>query len=202
MNKQPLILIGGGGHCRSCIDVVEMTNCFEIKAIVDLPTKKGEKTLSYEIQYCDADLPELVKKYKNVLITLGQIKSPHLRIKYFEQLKSLGAHFPVIISPLAHVAKSATIGEGTIIMHQALVNANAKVGRNCIINTKTLLEHDVIVGDHCHISTAAVINGATEVGEQTFIGSNAVSVESIIIPKLSVIGAGEKIKRTSSNIKK
>jgi sugar O-acyltransferase (sialic acid O-acetyltransferase NeuD family) len=195
MNKEPLILIGGGGHCRSCIDVIESAKSFDIKAIVDTPTKRGEKCLNYFINHTDEDLPELVKKYKNVLITLGQIKSADLRISYYEKLKNLGAIFPVIISPLAYVSKHSFIDEGTIVLHHALVNSNARVGKNCIINTKALIEHDVVIGDHCHVSTGAIINGSSKLGSKSFLGSQSVSIESIEIPDLSVIGAGQKVGR-------
>jgi sugar O-acyltransferase (sialic acid O-acetyltransferase NeuD family) len=197
MNRLPLILIGGGGHCRSCIDVIEMTNMYDIKAIVDLPEKIGESTLNYKINSTDEDIPNLVKKYKNALITIGQIKSPRLRIDYFNLLKTLGANLPVIVSPLSYISNHSEIGEGTIILHHVLINSNVKVGKNCIINTKSLLEHDVQIGDHCHISTGAIINGSTFVGDRSFIGSNAVAVESISIPSLSVFGAGEKISKRS-----
>ena len=30
MNKKQIILIGAGGHCKSCIDVLESENKFEI----------------------------------------------------------------------------------------------------------------------------------------------------------------------------
>ncbi len=49
MSKPKLILIGGGGHCKSCIDVIEQEDKFEIAGILDVPEKKGERILNYEI---------------------------------------------------------------------------------------------------------------------------------------------------------
>ncbi len=34
--KEKIVLIGGGGHCRSAIDVIELTNKYEIIGIVDI----------------------------------------------------------------------------------------------------------------------------------------------------------------------
>ena len=96
-----------------------------------------------------------------------------------KKLKKIGFCLPTIISPLAYVSKHSFINEGTIIMHQVLVNASVKIGKNCIINTKALIEHDSIIEDNCHISTAAIINGGVRVKEGTFFGSNATSKESI-----------------------
>lgn len=191
--KEKIILIGGGGHCKSCIDVIEQAGKFQIAGIVDLPEKLHQKILGYEIIATDDDLPDLIKKYDYFFITLGQIKSPEKRIKLFEEVKKLGGRLAVIISPLAYVSRHARIGEGTIVMHYALVNAGARIGSNCIINTKALIEHDAVIGDHCHISTGAIINGGVKVGSGTFFGSNAVTREHIEIGENSIIGCGAKI---------
>ena len=190
---QNLILIGGGGHCKSCIDVIEQEGKYQIAGIVDVPEKLHQKILGYEIIATDDDLPRMVDEYENFLITLGQIKSPEKRISIFQGLKKSGAKLPVIISPLAYVSKNAEIGDGTIIMHQALINAGTKIGKNCIINTKALIEHDAIIGDHCHIATGAIINGGVRVRSGTFFGSNAVCKEYIEIGENVVIGCGTKI---------
>ena len=192
---QEIIFIGGGGHCKSCIDVIEQEGNYRIAGIVDLPEKLHQKILGYEIIATDDDLPRLVNEYENFLITLGQIKSPEKRIRIFQTLKESGAKLPVIISPIAYVSKHAKIGAGTIIMHHALINAGAKIGSNCIINSKALIEHDATIGDHCHIATGAIINGGVKVGSGIFLGSNAVCKEYIEIGENAVIGCGAKITK-------
>ncbi len=44
MEKENIILVGGGGHCKSCIDVIEQENSFSIVGIVDISEKLGKKT--------------------------------------------------------------------------------------------------------------------------------------------------------------
>lgn len=182
--KDKIILVGGGGHCRSCIDVIEQEGKYSIVGIVDLPEKISQSVMGYPVIGTDGDLPELIKSCPNVLVTVGHIKSPARRIALFEYLKSLGATFPVIKSPTSYVSPHSSIAEGTIVMHHALINASARVGRNCIINTKALVEHDAVIEDHCHISTGAIINGGVVVGRESFIGSGSVTKEYIkISPK-------------------
>ena len=176
-----ILLIGGGGHCKSCIDVIEQENRYKIAGIIDKKELVGQEILGYKVIGCDEDLPKLFKKYQNAIITVGQIKSNDLRMRLFNTLKDIGYKLPVIKSPLAYVSKYSSIGEGTIIMHQALINTNTKIGKNCIINTKALIEHDCIVEDNCHISTSAVINGGVIVKKNTFVGSNSTIKEYIKI---------------------
>lgn len=190
MSQSDIILVGGGGHCHSCIDVIEQQGHYRIGGIVDLPERAGQEVLGYPVIGTDDDLPRLAEEYQYFLITLGQIKSPARRMALFAQLKGLGVHLPPIVSPRAYVSRHARVGEGTIIMHGALVNAGARVGSNCIINTFCLLEHDASVGDHCHISTASIINGGTAVAEGTFVGSNTVTREGIRIGANCIVGGG------------
>jgi len=189
-----IILIGGGGHCRSVIDIIEQEGKYKIAGIIDKPELLGEKILQYEIIGTDEDLTSLSKIYKFALITVGQIYSPDLRIKLFKLAKDAGFLIPYIISPRAYVSSHATLDEGSVIMHDAIVNTSAYVGKNCIINTKAIIEHEVVINNHCHISTAAVINGATEIEENTFVGSNATVRESTIVKANSVIKAGSIVK--------
>lgn len=193
--KEKIVLVGGGGHCKSCIDVIEQVENFQIAGIVDVPDKLHQKLLGYEIMATDDDLPQLVNENTNFLVTLGQIKSPEKRIRIFQILKELKAKLPVIISPIAYVSQHAQINEGTIIMHHAIINAGAKIGQNCIINSKALIEHDAVIADHCHIATGAIINGGVTVGSGTFFGSKAVCKEYIEIGKNVVIGCGAKITK-------
>ncbi len=179
--KEKIVLIGGGGHCHSVIDVIEQENKYEIIGIVDTKENVGKKVLDYEIIGCDDDLETIFLSCKNALITVGQIKTSDLRIKLFEKLKNIGFNLPIIVSSLAYVSKHSSIEEGTVIMHHALVNANVKIGKNCIINSKALIEHDCIIGNNCHISTASVINGGVVVKDNTFFGSNATSKQAIEI---------------------
>lgn len=190
--KPKILLIGGGGHCKSVIDVIEQENKFTIAGIVDKKELIGTKVLSYKVIACDGNLENLFEKYTYAVVTVGQIRSVALRVKLFNKLKEIGYKLPVIISPLAYVSRHSSINEGTVIMHNALINAGVKIGRNCIINTKALVEHDSTVEDNCHIATAAVINGGVTVKENTFFGSNATSKEYIEINQF--VKAGSLVK--------
>lgn len=189
MNGQ-LILVGGGGHCKACIDVIEQEGKYTISGIVDLPEKRSQRILDYEIIGTDEDLPLLVKGHGSFLITIGQIKDPAPRIALFRRLKDLDANMATVVSPLAYVSQYASVGEGSIVMHHAVVNADARVGKNCILNTRALIEHDAVIEDHCHIATCAVVNGGARIGRGTFLGSNAGTRESVQIGENSLIGGG------------
>ena len=104
-----IILIGAGGHSKSCIDVLEMQGVYKIIGLIDNKKKIGSKILKYKIIGGDTDIIKFKKKATRVLITIGHIKSPKLRIKLYQNLKKEKFIFPVIISPLAHISKYSSI---------------------------------------------------------------------------------------------
>lgn len=185
-----LILIGGGGHCRSCIDVIEAGGNWKITGILDVAAQVGQRVFDYEIIGTDAEIETLAKRGAAFLVSVGQIKSPDLRIALYEKVSLVGGQLPVLISPRAYVSPRAELGAGTIVMHGAVVNCGAKIGANVIVNSMALIEHEASVGDHCHISTGARINGDAIVGAGCFIGSNAVLHHGARVAEAQIVAAG------------
>ena len=193
MNSKNLILIGGGGHCKSVIDVAESAG-YSILGILDTVDNVGKKVLNYTIVGTDDDIVNYVDKAFFV-ITVGQIKDATLRMKLYAKVINSHGQFATLIASTARVSRYSAIGDGTVIMHQAVVNADARVGIGCIINTFANIEHDAVVGNFCHISTGAMVNGNCTVGNGTFLGSQAVMVNGISIVDGCVIAAGAMVRK-------
>ena len=191
---QKLILVGAGGHCKSCIDVIESQKKYKIIGLID-NKKRNTNEFDYPIIGSDNQLEFLRKKYKYALVTVGQIQTAKIRKKIFNQLVKFKFTLPFINSKKSYVSKHAKINDGTLIMHHSLVNAYSYIGKNCIINSSAIIEHDSIISDHCHISTGSIINGNVIVGEGTFIGSRAVIIQGIKIGNNCLIGAGSIINK-------
>lgn len=194
LNKPSLILLGGGGHCLSVIDVIERENKYFIKGILD-SSIKDNNILGYPILGGDDKIASLINENVFFLITVGQIKKNTIRKKIALNLKKSKAQLAKVISPLAYVSPHAKIKKGTVIMHQAFVNAGAEIAEHCIVNTKANIEHGVKVEDFCHISTGAIVNGDSIVKSGTFIGSNATISNGITIEENSIISAGKFVRR-------
>lgn len=194
--KNQLILVGGGGHCKSVIDVAESAG-YNILGILDLPQDVGNSIWCYKVIGTDDDIPQYVDKAE-FIITVGFIKNPAIRIRIYNKLKETGGKLATIVASTAHVSRYASIGEGTVVMHHAVVNAGAKVGANCIINTFCNIEHDAVIGDQCHISTGTMVNGDCKIGERVFIGSQSVLANGIIVEEDIIIGAGSVVIKSIS----
>lgn len=187
-----IVLIGGGGHCRACIDVVRSAG-LEVAGIVDpapVTTLFGYSRLGD-----DAFLSTERAQEFQYLITVGAAKLSAVRAGLFAKLCNLNLRPAIVVAATAIISHDAGIGAGTIIMHRAVVNGGAVVGANCILNTGSITEHDARVGDHVHISTGAIVNGGVKVGAGAMIGSGAVVVQNVTIGADVMVGAGAVVNR-------
>ncbi len=191
--KKSLILVGGGGHCKSVLEAAESAG-YSILGVLDMPEEVGKEILSTKVIGTDDDIPTYVDKAEFV-ITVGFIKNPAIRIKLYNKIKEAGGKLATVIASTAYVSKYAEIGEGSVVLHQAFVNAGAKVGKNVILNTATNIEHDAVIGDHCHISTGTMVNGEAQIREATFIGSQSVINQCVKVCDSVVVASGSVVHK-------
>lgn len=178
-----IVMVGGGGFCKSVIDVAEDAG-YHILGVLDLPEEVGKDILSYKVIGTDNDIPQYVDK-ASFVVTVGHIKESALRRKIYKKIKDAGGKIEIVVAKDAYVSPYAKIGEGSLIMHKAMVGADVVVGDCSIINTLCNISHDAKIGHFCHISTCASVNGNCSVGDDTFIGS-----QSVVNQGISVIGGG------------
>ena len=191
---KPLVLIGGGGHCQSVIEVAE--SCGRtIRGILDVPAEVGREVLGSSIIGTDDAIANYAASCEFV-ITVGFIKDPSLRIRLYEKVLAAGGELATLIASTAYVSRHTKIGKGTVVMHQAFVNAGAEVGENVILNTGCNIEHGVCIGHQCHISTGAMVNGDCNVGNNCFIGSQSVLANGVSICNDVLVGAGSFVRKS------
>lgn len=190
-----IFLVGGGGHATSCIDVILSHGHFEIAGFTDQDENAAILSYGYPHLGDDDQFEKLIKLGYCATICVGQIKNVDLRLNIYEKLSKYNAHLPVIKASTSYVSESATLGEGTMVFHNSVINIGAKIGVNCIINTSAIIEHGCIVGPHAHIAPHASILGDATIGEHCFIGTGSVIFPGVNIPSNSVIPAGAMVKK-------
>jgi len=194
--RNKIVLIGGGGHCKVAISLIQTSTNFEIYGITDSKLKIGSSVNGIKVLGTDKILKQLHKKgITNALISVGSIKDNTLREKLYIQTKNIGFSMPAIVSKFAIVDKTAKIGYGTVVLPGTIINANARIGQNCIINTGSIIEHDVKIDNHCHVAPGAVICGSCNIMSKSFIGSGATVINNINIGQSCVVGAGSVVIR-------
>lgn len=197
--RKKLILIGGGGHCKSVLDAAIQMKNFEEIVIVDNSIPIGMDIMGCRVVGNDDVLPELYAKgFLNAFITVGSIKSADRRVNIYKKVRKSGFVFPNIIDPSAIVSRYANLGNGVFIGKHAVVNSGVLIDDMSIINTGAIIEHESRVGKFTHISIGAVVCGNCEIGDYAFIGANATIIQGVKIGMSSVVGAGNVILRSIS----
>ena len=191
-----LVLIGGGGHCKSVLDAALRMKLFQKIVILDPGITEGNKILECSVVGDDEKLNELLKMgFDNAFITVGSIGNTKLRKKLFRKASELGFSFPNIIDPSAVVSKYAILGNGIYIGKNVTVNADVRIDDHAIINTSSIVEHDCQIGKFVHIAVGAVVCGNCIIEDDAFVGANATIIQGITISNGRFIKAGEIISK-------
>lgn len=189
-----IVLLGGGGHCKSMVDTICRQGLFEIAAIVDRPDRIGETVCGYPVRHTDDDLDSLFASgIRLAAVSVGGIGDFSLRERLYLRASRIGFRFPVICDPSAVISPFATIGAGVFIGKLCVVNAGADIQPMAIINTGAIVEHDCRIGAFAFLAPAATLSGNVTIGEHTHIGTGACVIQQVAIGAHTLIGAGSVV---------
>lgn len=189
-----LVLVGGGGHCKSVLDAALKSGEYSEIVITDPLLTKGTSVFGCCVAGNDEILPELRKQgFTYAFITVGSIKTTGLRELLARKVFEAGFKFPVIKEASATISDYTQIGEGTFIGKNAVINADSRIGRHCIINTGCIIEHECLIKDFAHISVGAILCGSVNVQKNSFIGAGSTLIQGITIGENSVVGANSTV---------
>ncbi len=191
---EKIVLVGAGGHAKTIVDTIERNECYEIIGFIDKEHVGKEVYRSYRVIGQDEYLKKLFALgIHHAVLSIGYMGKGELRDDLYALLKSIGYNLPVIVDATAVVSKGASIGEGTYVGRNAVVNASAQIGKMCIINTAAVVEHECVVGDYSHIAVGAVMCGQAKLGSHVLLGSNATVVQQCEVGEFAIIGAGATV---------
>jgi sugar O-acyltransferase (sialic acid O-acetyltransferase NeuD family) len=193
MSKR-LLLVGGGGHCKTIIEAAVSMKYYDEIGIIDLADKKGESVLGYHIIGSDEDLLELKKNgFDEAFVSMGSVGSQTKRIQVYQNLKKIGFTIPNIIHSSSEISSFSSIQEGILIGKKVIINADSRIGIGSILNTGCIIDHDCEIGDFSHIAPGSVLCGNVTVGRETHIGANTVIRQGVRIGSQSIIGLGSVV---------
>lgn len=166
-----ILILGGGGHAKMCIDILNQMKAYEIAGIIDDKLEACSEILGVPLIGRTDDLPGLYKGGIRLIVNgLGMVTNHPMREGLFVKLKEIGFQLPNLIHPRAVVEPSAVLGEGNQIMANATVGSAVKIHNNCIINSGSVVSHDSLLYDNVHVAPGAVLAGGVHVGKNTLIG--------------------------------
>lgn len=196
MGSKRILLIGGGGHCKSILDCVLGMGAYRDIGIIDRRDTGRKAILGIPVIGTDDDLQSLHRAgWTDAFVSLGSIGNPYRRKFLYDQLREIGFIIPCIVDETAAVSDNAQLGPGVFVGKKAVVNAGTYIGTCVIINSGAIVEHDCRVGAFSHISPGAVLCGRVSVGCGTHVGANTVVRQNIVIGSNALIGIGSVVTK-------
>jgi sugar O-acyltransferase (sialic acid O-acetyltransferase NeuD family) len=191
-----IIIVGSSGQAKVVIDIVEQEGRFSIAGLIDRFRAAGESTAGYPILGPEREVPLLRERYQfaGVIVAIGD---NFVRAQVTELLASLcpDLRFMTAIHPRATIARSVTVGAGSVVMAGAVINPDCAIGRGCVVNTGASLDHDTAMGDFASVAPRVVTGGTCTIGDFAAIGIGAVLSHRVRIGEHTVIGAGSTVLR-------
>lgn len=196
-----IVIIGAGGHAKVVADIIlkrkELLNeNIEVVGFLDdnFESLKNKEIFGCKVLGSINFLNSLKNKDYLYIIAIG---NNEIREKIFIEHKD--ASYYTAIHPTAVIANDVKIGQGTVVMANAVINSSSIVGKHCIINTGSIIEHDNKIEDFVHISPRVVLCGNIEIGKKTWVGAGSTIINNRRIGKNIIIGAGTVVIRDVEN---
>lgn len=182
---EDVIIIGAGGHAKVIADIVLCQGHHVLGFLDDRP----EATGAYGIPVLGKVADYIHYPHARFLIGIG---SAAVRQKLAKKLEGVTWH--TAIHPTAVISRlGVSIGEGTVVMANAVISPGTRIGTHCIINSAAVVEHDNDIRDYVHISVGAKTAGTVTIGDSTWVGIGATVSNGLTVCGDCMIGAGAVI---------
>lgn len=201
-----IVIIGGRGtaiviadqiydaHQRYDMDV-------EVIGLALDDRSNGDSVSGYPIL---CDIKEVYEKFKNYhdVQFIYQLYRPDVLHERTQLLYSLNIpinKFYNFIHPSVMISKSAKIGNGNVILANAVINCNANIGNFNTINSGTLLGHDIKVGNNNYFAGHVCIGSGLIIGNENFFGLNTSVRNGIKIGNTNIFGMSSNVTKNVSD---
>jgi sugar O-acyltransferase (sialic acid O-acetyltransferase NeuD family) len=188
-----IIVIGGGGHARTLIDILDgqtITGITELNQLDHQASIKGIPVIGDD---------QVILRFKSTDVSLangiGTTTTTSKRKQQFDWFKARGYSFIQVIHSSSIVAKDAALAEGVQLLAGSIIQPGCVIGLNTLVNTRASVDHDCKVGDHVHLAPGVILCGDVTVGDSTLIGAGSTILPGLRIGSHCLIGAGSVVTR-------
>ena len=188
--KRNLLILGAGGHGRVVADAAETMADWDKIAFIDEKYPELHKSGRWPVIGVTADLPGLLSDWQDVIVAIG---ANRLRLELLQQCIDLGFNISSVIHPSAQIAKDVSIGSGTVVFANAVINTGSQLGQGCIVNTAASIDHDCELADGVHLSPGVHLGGTVSIGIRSWLGIGSSVVNNIDIGSDVIVGAGAAV---------
>lgn len=193
-----LAIIGAGGHGKVVGDIALLNYCENISFFDDKFANNNIKNFPFTVVGSLNDLKNCLKDFDAFFVAIGNNNS---RFKNINWLKKEKLNLITLIHPESTISKFSSIGIGTCVMANAVINAGSLIKDGVIINTSASIDHDCLIEDYAHVSPNCSLSGNVKLGKFSHLGTGTIVHPGIKIGDNVKTAIGTKIyKDTLDNL--
>jgi len=184
--NERVVIVGGGGHAKVLVDILEQTAEVEIAGFVS--TNEQDSLFGYRRLGNDGVLPALFASgVRSALVAIGDNRR---RLSAIETLANSGFRLINAISSAAVISRHVRLGQAIAVLPGAIVNADSQLGDGVIINTNASVDHDCFLAACVHVAPGSSVAGGVRLEEGVFLGTGSSVIPGVTIGSWTIVGAG------------
>ncbi|HEY2011896.1 MAG TPA: acetyltransferase [Bryobacteraceae bacterium] len=188
--KDRVVILGGGGHAKVVIDILEEAGEVEIAGFVS-PAEQPDSLCGYPRLGPDEALAETLNT--GIGAAFVAIGDNRRRRDCIAAVERHGFTLINAISRSAIVSRHATLARGIAVMPGAVINTGSRIEDGAIVNTNASVDHDCVIGACAHVAPGAALAGCVRLGEGVFLGTGCSVIPDITIGPWTTVGAGSVV---------
>lgn len=191
-----IVIFGAGDQGECTVDVVERGDEHRIVGFVDDGRPAGDEVAGYPVLGRTTELVELRRRhgFDGAVVAIGD---NYRRRRAVEAARDLDPSLPfvTVIDPTASIGGQVSIGEGTVIQAEAVVNRGATIGVHGLLCVRASLDHHAVLGDYSSLAPNVATGGRVRVGSLTAICIGSTINHGLTVGDHTVVGAGSTVVR-------
>lgn len=193
-----LAILGASGHGKVLADIASQIGWNDIEFFDD----RWPQLTTLEHWFVVGNSQSLLQQFNDYDGVIVGIGNNAVRLEKQQWLEQYNAPIVSLIHPSAVISSFVSVGIGSVVMANAVINPFSSIGRACIINTASTVDHDCHLSDGVHISPGAHLAGGVTIGQCTWLGIGSNVIQLVEIGDNVIVGAGSTVIHSISSSKK
>ena len=184
-----LVIIGAGGHGKVVADCAKSVDRYNQIVFLDNGYPEHSGFCGWEVVGHPDDYLNF-QQGSEYFVAIGNNQA---RRQWQGTLQQNNCDIATLVHPSSQVGTDVSIGKGTLVLANCVINILTRIGEGCIVNTSASVDHDCQLGDFVHIAPGVRLAGTVTLHAGVFMGVASAAIPGVVIGKNTVVGAGATV---------
>jgi len=200
--KRSVVVIGGGGHGREVLDVIDAHNSagrpegLDVLGVVDDgPSELTHARLKQRgVPFLGSLRQWLSENTREVGYVIG-IGDGTARRSIDRAMTRAGLEAVSLVHPASTAGFGVSLAPGAVVFAGAVLATNIQIGRHTHVHRCATVGHDCSLGDFVTVNPSASISGDCVVEDHVMIGVGAAILQGLTVGRGATVGGSACVVR-------